>query len=238
MEGLGKKILPPISHKTRASAPWPPSSSPSIGRMSFSQRREGTLRRAAGRRSRVAGHHSPVIDPGQTLALLVYERCRRHLSSRCGRQGTAPPIARSGGGEPFCARDGIKRPQPSSQLRLLGQAGVRECRAIGRWRDPSLLRLYESVWRTGAGGHGCFSARAPGVQPPPAQLGRERDGPAAVSTPAESPSGVRLASNWAFSFDKADGPYESARHVGSTLAQIISAPTNTSHTGFVHVPKF
>ena len=128
MEGLGKKILPPISHKTRASAPWPASSSPSIGRMSFSQRREGTLRRAAGRRSRVAGHHSPVVDPGQTLALLVYERRRRRrrrLSSRCGRQGTAPPIARFGGGEPFCARDGIKRPQPSSQLRLLGQAGVR-----------------------------------------------------------------------------------------------------------------
>ena len=143
MEGLGKKILPPSPTKRARQPRGRPFLPPSIGRMSFSQRREGTLRRAAGRRSRVAGHHSPVVDPGQTLALLVYERRRRRrLSSRCGRQGTAPPIARFGGGEPFCARDGIKRPQPSSQLRLLGQAGVRECRAIGRWRDPSLLRLY------------------------------------------------------------------------------------------------
>ena len=139
-----KNPTPPSPTKRARQPRGRPFLPPSIGRMSFSQRREGTLRRAAGRRSRVAGHHSPVVDPGQTLALLVYERRRRRrrLSSRCGRQGTAPPIARFGGGEPFCARDGIKRPQPSSQLRLLGQAGVRECRAIGRWRDPSLLRLY------------------------------------------------------------------------------------------------
>jgi len=87
---------------------------------------------AAGCRSRATSHHSPAVDPRRAPALLVRER-RRHLLSRCGRRGTAAPIARSVGEEElFCVRDGTKRPRPTSPLHLLGQAGARECRAIGR----------------------------------------------------------------------------------------------------------